>query len=318
MFFRLKRLWRRKITAVYSSAYILGSADVQALDHFDPQRYKKIRDHLIAEGLLRYRDFVKPPSVSREQLRLVHTDEYVQKLSDPISVAGLFGIGNASPWDNSLSEFFKTISGGTVWGALEMLRRPEIPVFNLAGGFHHAHPDKAEGYCLINDVVIAIRCMRKRNEKLKIMVVDLDYHQGNGILRLLKEDKLSYTFSIDAVRWIDCLKGNNTMLKVEKGCEDDEYLELLTENLPLVLDDFRPDVLIYLAGADVFADDFLGDLNLSEAGMLKRDMFVFDSARERGISILSLPAGGYGEKSWIPFFNFMKTVIKKENPYGNQ
>ena len=299
------------IDVFFSDAYVLAEMDVQSFGVFDPKRFLKIRDQLIQDNLMKYDDFTKPIMITNRLLELVHTEKHIEKLEDPISVAKMLGLQSSHSWDRHIIEYFKSMSGSTVTGFMKTLKDRGNPVFNLGGGFHHAHAGKAEGYCLINDTVIAIRQARHKYMNLKVIVIDLDYHQGNGNLILLKDDMLTFTFSISAIEWVDCKKDNNLELMVPIGCKDEQYLALLTDNFPKTLDDFRPDAAIYLAGNDIFVEDALCDLKISEKGMLDRDLFVYDMLKERGIPALMLPAGGYGQSAWKPYYNFIKSVMLK-------
>jgi len=311
MFSFFKRDPNNAIDIFYSDAYVLAEMDVQSFGVFDPKRFLKIRDRLIRDNLMKYDDFIKPDMISNSLLELAHTKKHIEKLGDPISVARMLGLQSSHSWDNHIIDYFKTMSGGTVSGFMRALKNREIPVFNLGGGFHHAHAGKADGYCIINDTVIAIRNARHKYMNLKVIVIDLDYHQGNGNLILLKDDNLTYTFSISAIEWVDCKKDNNLELMVPIGCKDEQYLALLSDKLPQTLDDFRPDAAIYIAGNDPFVEDALCDLEISEKGMLDRDLMVYNMLKDRKISAFMVPAGGYGPSAWKPYYNFIKSVIMK-------
>ena len=148
---------------------------------------------------------------------------------------------------------------------------------------------------------------------LKILIIDLDYHQGNGNLILLKDDPLSYTFSMHALNWAEVEKQENTEILLPDNCNDSQYMKPLEENLPGIMDSFNPDAVIYLAGADPFNKDTLCDFQITEPGMLERDMYVFQETSRRELPLLVLAAGGYGNESWKPYYNFIRQIILKNS-----
>jgi len=184
-------------------------------------------------------------------------------------------------------------------------------VFNLGGGYHHAHPDRAEGFCLINDVAIAIEKLRQMGKLQKALVIDLDYHQGNGTTLFYLNNPNVFTFSIHAENWATVDSESNIDIEMPSHTRDAAYLSTLKENLAKVFERFAPDLVIYLAGADPFILDSLGDFDITEEGMLERDMYIYIQVRQRKIPLAIVAAGGYGPESWKVYYNFIKSVIKK-------
>lgn len=240
----------------------------------------------------------------------VHTREYIRSLRNPLIVGRALALDYINPWDNYVLEYFLYVTGGTVL-AVRVAVEKNIPVFNLGGGYHHAHPDRAEGFCLINDVCVAIEKARAEQGIRKVLVVDLDYHQGNGTLLFYKDDPDVFTFSMHANTWAEIEKKNNLDILLPSHTKDEEYLRVLEENLPPVFDRFEPELVVYLAGSDPYILDALGDFDISEKGMLTRDMFVFQQVRRRNLPLAVLAAGGYGPYSWQVYFNFIKWTIQK-------
>ncbi len=304
--------FRRKCCKiVYRSEYMTAIHSRDSRQSFDVMKFKKIRDQLIKDRVIRRKDVLKAPRLSDEDLLLVHTREYLNRLKNPMYVGEILNLDYVNPWDEYIFEYFRYVAGGTVL-ATEYTLEHGNPVFNLGGGYHHAHPDRAEGFCLINDVAIAIRKMQLRGKLGRVLIVDLDYHQGNGNLLFFRDDESVFTFSIHAENWVDCTrKINNVDIELPSHVKDEEYLQVLREHLPGVFETFRPDFVMYLAGSDPYVLDSIGDFDISEAGMLERDRFVFNLTRSRKLPMVILGAGGYGPESWKVYYNFIKWAMKK-------
>ncbi len=306
---RLLRKTRCKL--VYRSEYFAALHAQGTYSSFDVMKFKKIRDQLIKDRLIRRTDVLSPPRISEEDLLLVHTKEYLDSLKNPIEVGKILNLNYVNPWDEYILEYFRYMAGGTLL-ATEYALEHHLTVFNLGGGYHHAHPNKAEGFCLINDIAIAIRKMQKLHKIKNTLIIDLDYHQGNGNVLYFKKDESTYTFSIHADNWVEVPeKKSNLDIELPAHTKDEVYLKVLGSELPKVYSTFEPDLVIYLAGSDPYIEDTLGDFDLSEAGMLERDKFVYLEVVRRKIPLVVLGAGGYGPQSWKVYYNFIKWVIKK-------
>ncbi len=276
---------------------------------FDAMKFKKIRNELIKQKLILRRNVIKPPKISENELQLVHHSKYIQKLKNPIEVGKILGLDYLNEWDDYILEYFKYITGGTVLG-LELAITLGKPIINFGGGFHHAHSDKGEGFCLFNDVAVAIEKMRNKFKNInKFLIIDLDYHQGNGNKLFFKNDSNVFTFSIHEENWTNEYAVDNLDIELPSNINDDEYLLTLKEHLIPVLEKFSPDVVIYLSGSDIYEKDTLGAFNISETGVLKRDIIVYSEIHNRKLPVLILPAGGYGPHSWKLYFNFIKWII---------
>lgn len=305
------RLFKAKpCRIVYRSEYMTSIHATDSHQTFDVMKFKKIRDRLVAERLVRRKQFLLAEMLSDEDLRMVHQKEYLHSLKNPALVGRALALDYVNPWDNYIMEYFRYVSAGTVLAA-EYALEHRTTVFNLGGGYHHAHPDRAEGFCLINDVAIAIEKLRRKNKLQKVLVIDLDYHQGNGTTLFYLNDPNVFTFSIHAENWATVDSESNIDIELPSHTLDAAYLSTLKENLPKVFERFTPDLVIYLAGADPFILDSLGDFDITEEGMLERDMYVYIQVRQRNIPLAIVAAGGYGPESWKVYYNFIKSVIKK-------
>lgn len=246
---------------------------------------------LLAEGLIHHEDVVQPDVVTWEQLRLVHTPEYLQKLREGLldrKEERRMGL----PWSKALVRRSRTAVGGTLL-AMRMALEDGLAA-NLAGGTHHAFPDHGEGFCVLNDVGVALRVLRGEGQLKRALVVDLDVHQGNGTAAIFETDPAVATFSMHGERNYPWNKERSTVdVGLIDGTTDEQYLCTLDEHLPGIIEGARPDLIVYLAGVDVLAGDRFGRLALTRRGLQARDRYVLESVRQRGIPLVLLMSGGY-------------------------
>lgn len=306
MFFSRKELAK----IVFSSDYIYGVPTSGKSGSFDILKYKKIRDELVNNKLIKVRNLLRPHLCSYDEIRLVHDSGYVKKIQDPSFVSRMLKIDIVGHWDNYILEYYRAVTGGTLLATAYALNC-RIPVFNLGGGFHHAHPDKAEGYCLINDVAIAIEKFRQKKRAIKFMVIDLDYHQGNANTLYFKSDHNVFTFSMHAESWIEVGINNNLDILVPVDCGNEEYLNVLNNNLQPIIAKFEPELIFYIAGSDAYHKDTLAGMNLTRKGMLERNKLVYDLVRSVNIPLVILAGGGYGPDSWEVYYDFIEYGLTK-------
>jgi acetoin utilization deacetylase AcuC-like enzyme len=292
----------------YRNEYVYAVVEAGIRHTFDVQKPRRIRDALIAAGAATPDDFIAAPPVSQEQLLLVHTPEYLDEIRRPETLARLLFLDPAHPWDQHLLEPFLFAAGGTVAAARTAVMEHVIGV-NLGGGFHHAQADKAEGFCAIADVAIAIRTLQYSGRVERVLIVDLDYHHGNGNAEIFSEDESVFTFSVHAGNWCWITKRNNRDVELPSHTTDEQYLTVLQKELPVIMRAFQPDLAVYVAGSDPFVDDSLGDFDLSEAGMLARDRLVTREVWGRDVPMVVVTAGGYGESSWRVHFNYFRWLL---------
>ena len=256
---------------------------------FPIAKYELLRERVVAAGL---GDVREPERIDRESLLRVHTARYVDDFTNgTLSAPELRRLG--FPWSEALVERSYRACGGTL--AATRFALDEGIAMNLAGGTHHAFPDRGEGFCVFNDVAVAIRALQAERRIERAAIVDLDVHQGNGTNAIFADDDAVFTFSMHGRRNYPFTKVKGSLdLELEDGCDDAEYLGLLGDALPGALAAARPDLVAYLAGADAHEHDKLGRLRLTAAGLARRDAIVLESAREVGIPIAVTIAGGYG------------------------
>ena len=228
----------------------------------------------------------------RELVELVHTADYVDRFStgdldeQEMRVLGF-------PWSAALVERAFRAAGGTLEASQTALERGIA--MNLAGGTHHAFADRGEGFCVFNDVAIAIRALQREGRIVRAVVIDLDVHQGNGTHAIFGGDPTVFTFSMHGGRNYPFRKVAGSLdIELADGTGDDAYLAALERSLPLVIAQSRPDLMFYLAGADPHEGDRLGRLKLTFDGLRRRDQLVLEKGREIGVPACVVIAGGYG------------------------
>ena len=261
---------------------------------FPIAKYSLLRDRVVAEGLVARERLHEPARVTLEDLLAVHTADYVGRLTHGgLTPAEERRIG--FPWSEALVERSYRAVGGTCEAA-EAALGSGVAV-NLAGGTHHAFPGHGEGFCVFNDVAVAIRRLQRLGLVRRAAVVDLDVHQGNGTHAVFAGDASVFTFSMHGGRNYPFRKVAGSLdVELADGTGDDAYLAVLAEHLPRVLTASAPDLVVYLAGADPHEGDRLGRLRLTFDGLARRDAMVLESCREVGIPVAVTIAGGYGTR----------------------
>lgn len=258
---------------------------------FPMAKFRLLRDTLLQEGLVAPADVVGPEEAPWELLALAHGEGYLDDLRlGTLSAAALRRLG--LPWSPALVRRSRRATMGTLLAAEAALGSGIAA--NLAGGTHHACRDHGEGYCVINDVVVALRALHGQGQVARALVVDLDVHQGNGNAEMLADDAWAFTFSMHGERNYPTRKPPSTLdVGLPDGTDDDAYLSALRSHLPACFDRARPDLVMYLAGVDVMAGDRFGRLALTRDGLAARDRTVLEACRARGVPVVLLLSGGY-------------------------
>ena len=259
---------------------------------FPIRKFELVRDRLLAEGTLQPSELSEPSPAPVEDVLLVHTEDYVSRLCNgQLTTKEIRRLG--LPWSESLVRRSFYAVGGTIAATHAALA--EGYSSNLAGGTHHSFADRGEGFCVFNDVTIAVRAMRARKLIRRAAIVDCDVHQGNGTATIFAGDHDTFTFSMHGSNNYPLFKAQSTLdIELPDGTQDDEYLECLAHHLPAVFA-HDPDIVFYLAGADPYAGDKLGRLALSIQGLRARDEFVVRECYEREVPVVTVMSGGYGK-----------------------
>ncbi len=282
--------------AFYSDQFVLPLPQGH---RFPMAKYRLLRERLAAELPELQLDVAEPASDG--ELALVHTPAYIQAVvQGQLSEAAQKEIG--FPWTPAMVERSRRSAGATVMAARAALFGGEGVAANLAGGTHHAYADKGSGFCVFNDAAVAARLMqaewgRTHKQPLQVAIVDLDVHQGNGTARIFERDPHVFTLSLHGARNFPFDKETSDLdIELPDGCSDVAYLEALEQALGELEARFKPDLLIYLAGADPHEGDRLGRLSVSFDGLEARDRRVFDWAWSKRIPLAFSMAGGYGKE----------------------
>jgi acetoin utilization deacetylase AcuC-like enzyme len=261
---------------------------------FPSQKYRMIRDALLRERLAAPGDFLVPAPAADEDILRVHTADWVQKLKT--GTLTLDEIAKLEvPYSPEMVEAVWLATGGTILAAHRAVE--DGLAINIGGGFHHAFPGHGEGFCAIHDVAVAIRRLQADGTVRKAMVVDTDVHQGNGTASIFSHDDSVFTFSIHQEDNYPDPKPPSTLdLHLPDGIGDEEYLRIFSTPLRKALDEFRPDIVFYVGGADPYHEDMLGGLAMSLDGLERRDTLVFEEARRRNLPVAVTLAGGYARR----------------------
>jgi acetoin utilization deacetylase AcuC-like enzyme len=255
-------------------------------------KYERLREQVLINGIVPLAALREPARATRDSLLLVHTANYVDRFcAGELTASELRRLG--FPWSPALVERSLRAVGGTCEASAAALEHGVA--MNLAGGTHHAFPDHGEGFCVFNDVAIAVRSLLRLGRIRRAAIVDLDVHQGNGTNAVFAGDDSVFTFSMHGGRNYPFRKVPGSLdIELPDGANDELYLKLLAEHLPAVVARSEPDLVIYLAGADPHEGDALGRLGLTFDGLARRDAFVIDLCREVGLPVAITVAGGYG------------------------
>jgi acetoin utilization deacetylase AcuC-like enzyme len=261
---------------------------------FPSQKFRLIYEMLLNEGLATKAGFLRPERASDEDILRVHTPCWVRKLkTGTLTASDVMKL--EVPYSPELVEAVWLAAGGTILAGQSALR--DGFGSNLSGGFHHAYPGHGEGFCAIHDVAVAIRRLQSDGSVKKAMVVDTDVHHGNGTASIFRDDESVFTISIHQKNNYPAHKPPSSIdLNMDDRADDAEYLGALIPAVRTALDEFQPEILFYVGGADPYCEDQLGGLSLTKAGLLRRDRQVFEEARRRQIPVATVLAGGYARR----------------------
>lgn len=261
---------------------------------FPLAKYSLLRKRLEESGLIPTEDLLVPDAATDEELLLVHTQEYLHQVSDGLlAQKAIRRIG--LPWSPELVERSRRSVGGTIAASRWALR--EGIAFNLAGGTHHAHRGHGAGYCIFNDVAVAVRTMQREVGIKRVVILDCDVHQGDGTASIFADDPSVFAFSIHAEKNYPFHKvAGDLDVALPDGTGDEAYSEALGVGVGQALMRANADLAIYLAGADPYKDDHLGRLALTKEGLVSRDRIVLEACQLRGLPVAVVMSGGYARR----------------------
>ena len=304
-----------RVAVVYSREYQIDLGGLERLHSFDIHKYARIYRALVASGALRPSDVFVPRPVTEEQILRVHTPAFVASLRSSAAVGRYLEqpkIGKLPPRvaDAAIVRAFRHATGGTVLAGLLALRHGVA--INLAGGYHHAKPDTGEGFCIYNDIAIAIRDLRAAGRIRRALVVDLDVHQGNGTAECFAGDNGVFTFSMHEGDIYPIPKAASDLdIELPAGTGDEETLRILARTLPKLFEQARPELVVLQAGCDTLAGDPLARLAMTPEGIVRRDAMVIDECVRRGVPVAVTLGGGYGRDAWrAQYASVLRTLIR--------
>jgi len=256
-------------------------------------KFGHLHDLLLRDGVAEAEQFVAPEMLEQHWLELVHTPEYVSAYRSgtlPPKAQRRIGL----PWSAALAHRTCIAASGTALTAKLALQTGLA--CNTAGGTHHAFPDYGSGFCIFNDLAIATRYVQKQGLAQRILIVDLDVHQGDGTAFIFRDDPDVFTFSMHCAINFPAKKQTSDLdVPLPEGMEDEDYLQTLANYLPDLLSQFKPDLVFYDAGVDPHVGDRLGKLALTDTGLYRREMQVLQSCLSQGYPVACVIGGGYGD-----------------------
>ncbi|MBF2063928.1 MAG: histone deacetylase [Calothrix sp. C42_A2020_038] len=275
---------------VYHSDYVAPLPDGH---RFPMEKFRRLYELLLEDGVAHHKQFHTPKLPSQELIELVHTNSYVTAYCQgTLDLQAQRRIG--LPWSPELVNRTCVAIGGTILTASLALQFGLA--CNTAGGTHHAFPSYGSGFCIFNDLAIASRVLQKLNLVQKVLIVDLDVHQGDGTAFIFQDDDSVFTFSMHCdVNFPGTKQKSDLDVPLPVGMEDDEYLRTLATYLPDLLSEVKPDIVFYDAGVDPHIGDKLGKLALTDTGIFRRDMQVLTTCVAAGYPVACVIGGGYAD-----------------------
>ena len=263
---------------------------------FPMPKFKMIYEILVEDGIAEPESVYRPEPASRELLSLVHDFGYIDAFTaGTLDARALRRIG--LPWSPQIVERTRAAVAGTVLAARLALEHGIA--CNTAGGTHHAHPEFGSGFCIFNDLAVAAKRLVTDGSVRRVLIVDLDVHQGDGTARALRDDNRVFTFSMHSGKNFPFRKQKSDLdVELDDGLDDAGYMRILAEYLPGLLEEVKADIVLYDAGVDTHTEDRLGRLELSDRGLEMRDRYVFDSCLSHGVPVAGVIGGGYSSNHY--------------------
>ncbi|KAJ3686511.1 hypothetical protein LUZ61_015675 [Rhynchospora tenuis] len=308
-----------KVPFIYSSSYDISFLGLEKLHPFDSSKWGRVCQFLIEEEFIEKRRVVEPLEASKDDLLVVHSERYLEGLEISAKVAIILEVPQVGMFPNSLVQenvlrpFRKQVGGSVLSGKLAMERGWAI---NVGGGFHHCSAEQGGGFCTYADITLCIQFAFVRLHISRIMIIDLDAHQGNGHEKDFANDERVYTLDIynadiypldyEARRYI------NQKVELASGTGTQDYMAHLDKALEVAKSNFHPELVVYNAGTDILEGDPLGRLEISPEGVALRDEKVFRFAKERNIPLIMLTSGGYMKSSARVIADSLINLSKKK------
>ncbi|MER2566134.1 MAG: histone deacetylase [Myxococcaceae bacterium] len=281
---------------------------------FPMGKYRRVRELLLERGVLSADQLERSEPIARELLEKVHGSAYLDACFDgTLDEAALRRIG--FPWSPGLLVRSLASAGGTLSAARWALERGVAG--NLAGGTHHAYADFGSGYCVFNDLAVTAATLLEERKVERVLIVDLDVHQGDGTASIFTNEPRVFTFSMHGAKNFPFRKQVSTRdVELPDGCDDAQYLGVLDQHLPEVFEASAPSLVLYQAGVDALREDALGRLHLSHEGLRQRDRRVFDLCWSRAVPIAITLGGGYAKPIEATVEACVGTYVELRRRYG--
>jgi acetoin utilization deacetylase AcuC-like enzyme len=291
---------------VYHRDYELAVTGVP----LDPLRGQRVIGYLLDQGVISARRISTPIPASLQNISLIHSAEYLERLDRIEEAEMILGFQTSREVWQQFIDLQRLATGGTIQATRLALRTGCVAV-NVGGGFHHADPDHGMGFCIVNDIAVAIARLRSKGFTDPILVIDLDIHDGNGTRAAFSQDATVYTFSIHNETWDSRSAISDSCIDLGSDVSEDEYLAVLQRELPTVVRHHKPGLVLYVAGVDPAHDDPVGNWHVSGEALLQRDQFVISQVRQAGsgTAIALTLGGGYGDAAWRYTAAFMDWLL---------
>ena len=303
------------VSLVYSPLYQINLDGLEDSHPFDIKKLSRIYSKLVEEGYVSTSSVIEPEGLSDQDIRSVHTDSFFSSLDNPHFISTCLEspiISNLPPdyVRNRIVHPFRCIAGGTI-GAARAALESGIGI-NIGGGFHHAKPEKGEGFCIFADIPIAIRSTRHLGGNLRTLIIDLDVHQGNGLAVCHKNDNDVFIFSMHQGNIYPIPKEQSDLdIQLNPGTNDEQYIRILKEHLPAIFNQVRPQIVFYVAGCDTSAEDPLASLEMTARGINCRDLLVIDHCASNSVPVAMTLGGGYSPHAWEIQYETIRRIIEK-------
>ena len=289
------------VSVVYSPEYLIDLGGMEKMHPFDIRKYEKIYDALLKGGLVTAADVHKPSALTVEEMRLIHTQDYLERLKKRSNITKYLEADALKFYPGSLDtavlQPFRVASGGTILAARKALATG-IGI-NIGGGYHHAKPDIGEGFCVYADIPIAIRKLQQEGLIKRALVIDVDVHQGNGTAECLADDDSTFTFSMHQGDIYPIPKSTGDRdIEMKAGDGDEQFMKVLDQQLDQIIDLADADICFIVGGCDTLEGDPLANLAMTEAGIGLRDAMIIDRCVKRNIPVVLTLSGGYSKNAW--------------------
>ena len=304
----------KRVAIVYSSKYQISLGGLERLHPFDIHKYRHIYTQIVKDGLVLPEDVYVPEPISEQEILRVHTPRFLESLRRSGAVAAYLeappvAILPAFVVERGLLGPIRHATGGTLLAARKAL---ECGVaINIGGGYHHAKPDAGEGFCVYADIPIAVRALQAEGKIRRVLVVDLDVHQGNGTAVCFSGDGDVFTFSMHQADIYPIPKERSDLdVDLLDGDGDEQVLRLLAEHLPDLFEKAKPDIVFVVAGCDMLDGDPLASLTMTLEGIVERDSKVVDECVRRGAPVVVTLGGGYSADAWRVQYAGIRRIIR--------